>query len=168
MEYFVKVNKNDLVSAIRRALEIGYKFLPHDRIISETSELETIRFIAIDDLILRRIYKRKFQDWFHLARDDWQYQKFSTTMIHNRYQGDMEIVDQRSWGPYIDLQIRRTASEDSDECELTLHLYPRFWEPAQKREWRTPEQVKRNFSELRSAMDPQLSQKKRRGRKRTA
>jgi hypothetical protein len=166
MEFFIKVNKNELISAIRRALEIGYEFLPHDRIISETSEHETIRFITTDDLILQRIYKRKYQDWFHLVRNDWRCQTFSTTMIHNQYRGDMEIVDQRSWGPYIDLQIRRTASEEIGECELTLHLYPRFWEPAQKREWRTPEQVKKDFSELRSAMDPQHNRKKQRGRAR--
>lgn len=164
MEYIFKINKNDLVAAIHRSLEIGYEFLPHDRVISEISELETIRFITIDDLILRRIHKRQYQDWFHLVKNDWRYQMFSTTMIQNQYRGNMEVVDQRSWGPYIDFQIRRTPPEEIDEFELTLHLYPRFWEPAQKRECRTPEQVKKDFSELRSAIDPRHNQKKRRKR----
>jgi hypothetical protein len=155
MEYLFKVNAEELSTAIWKALVLGYKFLPHDRVISEASELESIRFMTLPDLILQRIALRQGQDWFHLVKDNWDYQEYSTTLIRNQYRGEMEVVDQRSWGPYVDLQVRRrTPSGKTDEFELTLHLYPRFWEPAQKRERQTPQQVKKDFSALRSAIAP--------------
>ena len=155
MEYVFKVNAEELSTAIWKALTLGYKFLPHDRVMSVRSELENIRLMALPDPVLQRIALRKGHDWFHLVKDDWEYEKYSTTVIRNQYQGEVEVVDQRSWGPYIDLQVRRRApSGNIDEFELTLHLYPRFWDPAQKREQQTPQQVKKDFSVLRSAIAP--------------
>src|SRR5215813_4888169 len=122
MERLFKFNAEELSTAIWKALTMGYKFLPHDRVMSMKSELESIRFMTLPDPVLQRIALRQGRDWFHLVRDDWEYEKYSTTVICNQYRGEVEVVDQRSWGPYIDLQIRRrTSSGNIDEFELTLH-----------------------------------------------
>lgn len=154
MEYLFRVNAEELNTAVWKALTLGYRFLPHDRVVSVPSELESIHFITLPDVILRRIALRQGHDWFHLVKNSWDYQEYSTTVIHNQYRGEMEVVDQRSWGPYIDFQVRRVPSRETDEFKLMLHLYPRFWEPAQEREHKTPQQVKKDFSVLRSAIAP--------------
>ena len=155
MERVIVISAEELRTAILTALMLDYKFLPHDRVMSVDSELEIIRFMTSPDSVLRRIALRDGQDWFHLVNDDWDYEEYSSSVIRNQYRGEMEFVDQRSWGPYIDFQMRRrTPSGKSKEFELTLHLYPRFWKPAQKRELQTPQQVKRDFLALCSVVDP--------------
>ena len=173
MEYICKIGGEKLSTAIGKALALGYKFLPHDRVVSATSESERICFLTLPDPILPRIALRRGRDWFHLVRNNWHYYEYSTTLVLNRYQGEMEVVDQRSWGPYIDFQVRRrTSSGKTDEFELNLHLYPRFWEPRLKVDLRTPDEVKKDFSALRSAITPSrrtndVADRKARNRRRT-
>ncbi len=149
MERLFSMTKESLTSAVFVALKLGYRFLPHDRIISIDAISENIHFM--DDLvsIMNRIVSRDGVDWFHLVKADWQYIPFSCSRVHNEYRGEMEFVDQRSWGPYIDFHVRRLRAQPADsKYEIRVHLYPNFWSHDLERNIPVPAEVKDSVKDL--------------------
>ena len=154
MERNYTLNDENLAATISVALGLNYQFLPHDRVVSINSRFEKLEFSTDLEFILSRIALRDGMDWFHLVKSSWQIVPFSTSRVRNNYRGEMDFVDQRSWGPYVDFQVRKPANQiGQGNSEIQIHLYPKFWLPQTEQEIQTPASVVGDYRQLCEAVE---------------